>query len=149
MNLIKTLLLLVIFTAGGWGQTRAQLQQALAECEADLQASLQKIEALSQALRSTDTLIKQRETILDSLLTNLQQQIETQATIRARLEMNADTLQIMINAYQQKLDEVANLYRKELQRSTRPWILTRQGLQGFTTGVLIGGALGLIYGLLN
>ena len=131
------------------GQTRAQLRQALSECEADLQASLQKIEALSQALQSTDVLLKTRQNLMDSLLTNLQSQIKTQELIRNRLQMNADTLQTMVNDYQKKLDEIADLYRKELEKSSRPWILTKKGLQGFTTGILIGGAVGLIYGLVH
>ena len=149
MKAVKSLFLLLILSGLLLAQTREQLRQALNECEQDLQTSLQKIEALTRALQETDTLVAKRQMILDSLIQNLQRQIETQALIRARLQSNADTLQLMVNDYQKKLDEVADLYRKELKKSSRPWILTRQGLQGFTTGILIGGALGLIYGLLN
>lgn len=149
MKVVKGFLLLLIFSSLLMAQTREQLRQALNECEQDLQASLQKIEALTNALHETDALVAKRQMILDSLIQNLQQQIETQALIRARLQSNADTLQLMVNNYQKKLDEVADLYRRELKKSSRPWILTRQGLQGFTTGILIGGALGLIYGLIH
>ncbi|MHB2155867.1 hypothetical protein ACX8XN_15910 [Calditrichota bacterium GD2] len=148
MKLIKSMVWCLLLVALVGAQTREELKRALSECEADLQVSLQKIETLTRALETTDQLIQKKEQALDSLLANLQRQIETQTLIRAKLQLNADTLQLMVSDYQQKLDEVADLYRKELKKSSRPWIFTRQGLQGFTTGILIGGALGLIYGLL-
>ncbi|MHB2147984.1 hypothetical protein ACX8XP_02890 [Calditrichota bacterium LG25] len=148
MNPLKSIVWCLLLVALVAAQTREELRRALAECEADLQISLHKIETLTRALETTDELIQKKEQALDSLLANLQRQIETQALIRAKLQSNADTLQLMVSDYQQKLDEVADLYRKELKKSSRPWIFTRQGLQGFTTGILIGGALGLIYGLM-
>ena len=149
MSFVKSCLVLFLLTSLLFSQSREELRRALSSCEADLEASLQKIEALNKALKSTDQMVKERQQIVDSLVQNLQQQITIQAQISARLQMNADTLQLMVQDYQHKLDEVADLYRKELEKSSRPWILTKHGLQGFTTGLLVGGAMGLIYGLLH
>ncbi len=143
--------LLIIFLLVGISQsvaqTTAQLKQALKGCEKDLNASLDKIEQLENALKATTQLSERRKALSDSLINNLQNQIRLQAAINSRLKANADTLQLMVKDYDRKLNEVAELYRKELQKKSRPWFFSWNGLQGFATGVLIGGALGVIFSL--
>ncbi len=141
-------LLLSVSIAFAQQPSRAQLKQALAECEQDLEASLQKVEQLEQALQTTSSLIDQRQALADSLINALKLQIDNYVELQKHLQMNADTLQSMVVDYRKKLDEVAKFYRKELQKDQRPWFFSMKGWKGFATGILIGGAVGLIYGIL-
>ena len=139
--------LLVLGAGQGMAQTKAQLKQALIGCEKDLNASLKKIEQLESALKETTALSDRRKALADSLTKNLQSQIRLQTSINKTLKANADTLQVMVKNYDRKLNDVSNLYRKTLQKKARPWFFSWNGLQGFATGVLIGGAFGLVFGL--
>lgn len=127
--------------------TRAQLAQALQECEQDLQTGKQQIEILRNALQDTDQMIDNRKAISDSLIVNLRQQLFIQDSVTILLKANADTLQRMVVDYRQKLDEVNNLYIHELKNQTRPWFLTGNGLKGLSYGAFIGAALGIIYSI--
>ncbi len=148
-GLILLIVFLLPFTLLAQTSSEAQLKKALAECEQDLDASLSQIEALKNALNATNSLIDKRAAIADSLIKNLQNQLRLQSQIGKRLQMNADTLQIMVKDYDRKLNEIADLYRKELQRSSRPWFFTLHGWQGFGTGVLIGGAIGVVFSVVH
>ncbi len=144
---LKVLFFLLLFLGlnQGFAQTTTQLRQALKNCEKDLNISLDKIERLESALKETSQLAERRKAVSDSLIHNLQNQIRLQSAINQKLQANADTLQIMIKDYDKKINEIAKLYRKELQKKARPWFLTWNGLQGFATGVLVGGAIGIIF----
>lgn len=145
--------LAIIFSLALWTElwaqqvTTQQLAKALQECERDLKASNLQVSTLKKALDSTSELIQKRQLFADSLILNMKQQIAVQGEISRRLQMNADTLQIMVNDYDQKLDEVAELYKKELQRQSRSWFFTGSGWQGFSTGILAGLLVGLAYGV--
>ena len=145
--LIWGMLLLVLSVSETKAQTKEQLKQALIGCEKDLNTSLKKIEQLQRALKETSELSERRKALADSLVANLQSQIRLQTQINRRLQANADTLQLMVRDYDQKLDEIAGQYRKLLAQKSRPWFFTWNGLQGLATGVLVGGALGLVFGL--
>ncbi|MDI6792418.1 MAG: hypothetical protein QME81_06060 [bacterium] len=121
-----------------------QLAEALEGCEDDLDLCRSKVISLSKALESTEKLYQNRMVSADSLIENLKHQLLTQDSITTLLEANSDTLQMMVKDYSDKLDEVNELYIKELKREARPWFLTRSGLKGLVNGVLIGGALGAI-----
>ncbi len=150
MRIAFVLFLILIFgLTAGHTQTTAQLKQALMGCEKDLNTSLDKIEKLEKALKETTQLTARRKAISDSLIRNLQNQIRLQTAINQKLQANADTLQIMVKDYDRKLNKVAELYRKELQKRRRPWFLSWNGLQGFATGVLVGGALGVVFSLVH
>ncbi len=138
---------LLVTLGQAYGQTVPQLKQALKNCEKDLNTSLDKIEQLETALQQTMHVNDRRKALSDSLIRNLHHQIRLQAAINMRLNANADTLQTMVHAYRDKLDKLAELYRQELQKKVRPWFFSWNGLQGFATGVLVGGALGLVFGL--
>ncbi len=148
MRITATVLVfLLLALTQSYSQTTAQLKQALRGCEKDLNTSLNKIEQLENALKATTQISERRKALSDSLIRNLQNQIRLQAAINSRLKANADTLQAMVKDYDHKLNEVADLYRKELQKKARPWFLSWNGLQGFATGVLVGGALGVIFSI--
>ncbi len=148
MRITATVLVfLLLALTQSYSQTTAQLKQALRGCEKDLNTSLNKIEQLENALKATTQISERRKALSDSLIRNLQNQIRLQAAINSSLKANADTLQAMVKDYDHKLNEVADLYRKELQKKARPWFLSWNGLQGFATGVLVGGALGVIFSI--
>lgn len=127
--------------------TRAQLAQALRECEQDLEASQRQVEILQTALTNTDTLLEQRKALSDSLISNLKEQLSLQDSVTLMFKINSDTLQLMLVDYRQKLEQVNQLYVQELKKQTRPWFLSGNGLKGLSYGVFVGAALGLVFGL--
>lgn len=147
MNLFFVGILVLPFVLKAQDVTRAELAQALQECEQDLQTSQQQIEILRSALQNTDQMIEQRKNISDSLIVNLSQQLFLQDSVTALLKVNADTLQRMVVDYSQKINEVNKLYIQELKKQTRPWFLSANGLKGLSYGAFIGAALGLTFSL--
>lgn len=129
--------------------TVAELRQALIESEQDLDSCRTLVRSLTTALDSTNQMIGRYRYVGDSLFSTLNAQISVQNQMIGLLETNSDTLQAMVNDYQAKLDEVSDLYIKELRRQQRSWIMTWPGIKGFTTGLFIGGALGLVFGIAN
>jgi hypothetical protein len=97
----------------------------------------------------TDELWQTRKMYTDSLIFNLKSELTVQDSITGLLKANADTLDLMVKDYGQKLDEVSNLYLKELRRQTKPWFFQSTGLKGFFYGVVIGGAAGLTYSVVK
>lgn len=146
-SLIIACLFILPFVLTAQDVTRAELAQALQECEQDLQTSRQQIEVLRSALQDTDQMIEQRKAISDSLIANLRQQLFIQDSVTTLLKINADTLHSMVVDYSQKLDEVNKLYVHELKKQSRPWFLSANGLKGLSYGAFIGAALGLTFSL--
>ena len=151
MKSIKSIFIACVFilpfTLHAQDITRAELAQALLECEQDLNASQQQIEILRSALQSTNQMIDQRKAISDSLIINLRQQLFLQDSVTTLLKINADTFQRMVVDYSEKLDEVNKLYIHELKKQARPWFLSANGLKGLSYGAFIGAALGLTFSL--
>jgi len=129
--------------------TAQQLARALAECQDDVKSCMLLNDSLQNALVQTDELWQTRKMYTDSLIFNLKSEMTVQDSITGLLKANADTLDLMVKDYGQKLDEVSNLYLKELRRQTKPWFLQSTGLKGFFYGVLIGGAAGLTYSVVK
>jgi len=127
--------------------TEQKLYKALQASEADLDRCRDLVDSLRTALVRTNRLWEQRKDYTDSLVTNLKDQIGVQNSIGSLLQANADTLDAMVHDYSQKLDSVSTLYVKQLRKQDRSWFLTWNGIKGFFSGVVIGGAFGLIYGL--
>lgn len=127
--------------------TEQKLYKALQASEADLDQCRDLVDSLRTALIETNRLWEQRKTYTDSLITNLKNQIGVQNSIENLLQANADTLDAIVHDYSQKLDSVSTLYVKQLKKQDRSWFLTWNGIKGFFSGVVIGGAFGLIYGL--
>jgi septal ring factor EnvC (AmiA/AmiB activator) len=143
-NTIAVLLVLLSF-ASAQQVTKAELVKALKACEQDLDSAKVQIRTLSDALEDTNRLIDKRATISDSLIANLKYQLFLQDSVTALFKANTDTLQRMVADYSQKLDEVNKLYVHELERQTRPWFLTGNGLKGLSYGLFVGAALGLVF----
>ena len=129
--------------------TAQQLARALAECQDDVKSCMLLNDSLQNALIQTDELWQTRKTYTDSLIFNLKSELTVQDSITGLLKANADTLDLMVKDYGQKLDEVSNLYLKELRQQTKPWFLQSTGLKGFFYGVVIGGAAGLTYSVVK
>ena len=152
---LSPLIIIIIIAALGTNKLQAQqvsareLAKALKECESDLDASKLQIKSLHGALEATDEIILKRKIVADSLFTNLKSQLFFQDSIAILMKMNADTLQLMVRDYSNKLDEVNELYIKELRKQSRPWFLTGNGLKGLFYGVFIGGALGVTFAVLH
>ncbi len=122
-----------------------RLGAALKECEQDLKQASHYIDSLRQALIETRQLWEARKTATDSLIQALQTQLNLQTRVSQRFQANADTLNLMVQDYAHKLDELNRLYIRELKRRGRPWYLSGKGLSGFMYGLFIGGALGVTY----
>lgn len=131
------------------GVTAQELARALSECQQDLVQCMTKNDSLQQALVETENLWESRKNYTDSLGVNLKAQLSFQDSITTLLKANTDTLDIIVKDYSQKLDEVSNLYIRELRRQTNPWFLQKTGLKGFFYGILFGGAAGLTYSVIK
>ena len=147
ISLIISLFLVVVLEAQT--VTAQQLARALAECQEDVKSCMLLNDSLQNALIQTDELWQKRKMYTDSLVINLKSELLTQDSITVLLKANADTMDVMVRDYSQKLEEVSNLYVKELQRQTKPWFFQSTGLKGFFYGVLIGGAAGLTYSVIK
>ncbi|RMG67272.1 MAG: hypothetical protein D6715_05175 [Calditrichaeota bacterium] len=135
-----------LLPAGAFAQVSSrQLGQALKDCEQDLQQATHYIDSLRNALQATEQLWSARKAATDSLIHNLESQLSLQAKIARRFQANADTLDLMVQDYAAKLDELNRLYIRELKRRGKPWFLSGKGLTGFMYGLFIGGALGVTY----
>jgi len=129
--------------------TKQQLVEELKKCDQALQISRKKIKVLSQALKSTDSLMLAHRAATDRLIQNLHDRLAVQDSITTLMQVNSDTLQAMVRDYKSKLEEVDQLYIAELKKQTKPWFLTGNGLKGLVYGVFIGGALGLTFAILK
>lgn len=146
---ISISMMVALFLVPLYGQqaTRAQLAEALAGCEQDLDTARRQISQLQAALQNSNELIGRRQQISDSLLANLRLQLVLQDSVQALFTANNDTLQKMVVDYREKLNQIDALYIKELKEKSRPWYLTWKGLQGLSYGLFSGAAIGLLYGL--
>lgn len=127
--------------------TERKLYQALQQSEADLDQCRNLADSLRTALSETQHLWNQRKVYTDSLILNLKAQIGIQGSIDSLLQTNADSLDAMVQDYAKKLDEVSTLYIEQLRQQGKPWYFTWHGWKGFFSGVVIGGAVGLIYAI--
>ena len=131
-------------------QVNAQeLAKALRQCETELDSARIVIDNLRKALRTTEELYIRRIAYADSLSEHLTSQLNVQQSISGLLKSNTDTLQSMVRDYSKKLDEVDELYIKELRKQSRSWFLTEKGLKGFLYGAFIGSATGIAVAILK
>lgn len=136
-------------TAQDLARALRECNNALKKCNNERKQAIAKIDSLGQALQVIEELQDKRNVYTDSLVANLTQQLAIQDSVSMLLKANSDTLQVMVRDYSNKLDELDRLYIKELRKQGRPWFLTGKGLRGFATGVLIGGALGITFAVLD
>ena len=122
--------------------TALELAKALKACRTVVASQNASIDSLTAALDITTDLYQKRVTCTDSLNVSLIQQLIIQDSVTTLMQTNADTLKAMLLDYDGKIDEVSRLYIKELEKQTRPWFLTKNGLKGLCYGLIVGGLLG-------
>ena len=139
-----TLITFVIVLAGIhvqplFSQTKTELAQSLLSCEDDLDSCRLLLRKNRNAYDSLLYLYERRIMLSDSVAGTLRSQLQVQDSITHLLKANSDTLEVMVNDYNDKLNEIDKLYSKTLQHQSRPWLFTGKGFQGLLYGVVIGG----------
>ncbi len=150
MRLIYIIMILAVVQLSASAQPgAAELAGALEQSEAELEICRDIVDSLQRSLKKTETLYESRNEVADTLVSNLRQQKAVQDSAITLLKQNADTLDLMVEDYAAKLDELNNLYVKELEKSTRPWFLTRKGLTGMLYGLVSSAAIILAVGVVD